>query len=598
MNAKLFVSILHNKLIKIVFQPIVSLRDGHVLGYEALTRTMTLKYGEFDTEYLFKFAEENNFLWDLEYISRTIALETAAQRIFKNEIPAKVFINVSPIIMQDPRFQNGFTKKLLNDLHIKESDIVLEITEKYSVSDMKLFKNIIEHYKEQKFNIAVDDMGSGYSGLNLISEISPGYIKLDMNLIRNIHTHRLKQGLVRGIVEFSNITNILLIAEGIECPEDLETLVNLGVQYGQGYYIQRPDENILPIDTSFSNTLRDINKRKNHIYSRELSDIHIKNICTQIHTASPNDTIKDIYAAYANHPEFFGLCVLDNGAPIGTVSREMLYRALGGAFGFSLYSNKAITEIMNRDFLIVDERKSIDLVSSLAMSRPYDKLYDFIVVVSGRRYIGAVTVKTLLLKTTEIEVATARQLNPLSGLPGNFIIERQLTHMLHTASTFSVAYIDLDNFKAYNDAYGFEHGDCVLKLLAEKLKGLVTDVCFIGHVGGDDFVAIVGEHVTEEFFSDVLERFRSEVLYFYNQADIRNGYITAAGRDGNASRFPLLDATCVVVDNKHRTYENAADLGEHLAHLKKNAKLRKIAECSRPSPQRHVESCNPLQASL
>ena len=595
MNVEIFASIIRDRRIKIVFQPIVSLRDGNVLGYEALTRT-TLQDAGLTTEHLFRFAEEHNLLWDIEYIARTIALESASERIAENGMPVKLFINVSPIIIQDQRFKKGFTKKLLESLNIKESDIIFEITEKSTTSDMQAFKNVIDHYKKQGFSIAVDDMGAGYSGLNLISEISPRYVKLDMNLIRNIYTDRLKQGLVKGIVEFSNISNILLIAEGIEHQEELETLVNLGVQYGQGYYIQKPDEDIHQPDGIFLNILRDINTRKNRIYSRDLSDIHIKNICTQIHTATPGDKIKDIYARHAHRPDFTGLCVLDNGAPIGIVTRETLYRALGGAFGFSLYSKKDITEIMDTDFLIVDERKTIDLVSGLAMSRPHDKLYDFIVVVSGARYAGVVTVKTLLLKTTEIEVATARHHNPLSGLPGNFIIERRLATVLASWPKFSVAYIDLDNFKAYNDVYGFEHGDCVLKLFADKLKDLVSDDCFIGHVGGDDFIAIVGAHVTEEFFSDVLERFRSEVLYFYNPADIKNGYITACGRDDAATRFPLLDTTCVIVDNKHRSYASAAEIGEQLARLKKAAKKRKRAEFALCAAQDHAEHCSPAQA--
>ncbi|MCL1888959.1 MAG: GGDEF domain-containing protein [Desulfovibrionaceae bacterium] len=579
MNVEKFASIIEHRLVKIAFQPIVSLRDGHVLGYEALMRT-TLQDMGLTTERIFSFAEEHNFLWDLEYIARSTALKSASERIFTKGISTKLFINVSPVIIQDPRFQKGFTKKLLKSLNILESDIIFEITEKNTTSDMKSFKKIIDHYKEQKFNIAVDDLGAGYSGLNLISEIAPQYVKLDMHLIRNIYTDRLKQGLIRGIVEFSNISNISLIAEGIEHQEELETLVNLGVQYGQGYYIQKPDEYILKPDDIFLNTLRGINARKNSIYSRNLSDIYIKNICAHGPTVSPDAKIEDVYAMYAKRPEFAGLCVLDNRVPIGIVTRETLYRALGGAFGFSLYSKKAITEIMDMGFLIVDERKTIDLVSGLAMNRPHDKLYDFIVVVSEGLYFGVVTVKNLLLKTTEIEVATARHQNPLSGLPGNFIIERQLANMLDAQRKFSVAYIDLDNFKAYNDAYGFGHGDCVLKLFADKLKDLVSDECFIGHVGGDDFVAIVSAHVSEEFFADVLGRFRTEVLYFYNQTDIKNGYITASGRDDCVMRFPLLDTTCVVVDNKDIGYASVAELGERLACLKKAAKTRKRVEFS------------------
>ena len=596
MDIEQFASLIANRLLSIVFQPIVSLRDGKVLGYEALTRATPHNVG-LTTERMFSLAEEHNLLWDLEYVSRTLALERASERIFTKGIPAKLFLNVSPVIIQDQRFQKGFTKKLLASLNIQESDIIFEITERNTASDMQTFHDVINHYKEQRYDIAVDDMGAGYSGLNLISEISPRYVKLDMHLIRNIYTNRLKQGLIRGIVECSKVSNILVIAEGIEHQEELETLVNLGVQYGQGYYIQKPDEDILDPDHIFLNILRDINTRKNRIYSRHLSDIHIKNICTQIPTASPDDKIADICAMYAQRPEFGGLCVLDKGAPIGVVTRETLLRALEGARGGNLSSKKAVAEIMDSDFLSVDEKKTIDVVSGMAMNRPHDKLYDFIVVISEGRYIGVVTVKTLLLKTTELEVATERHQNPLSGLPGNFVIERRLADMLDTQPKFSVAYIDLDNFEAYNDAYGFEHGDCVLKLFADKLKELVSDACLIGHIGGDDFVAIVGGHVTEEFFSDVLERFRSEVLYFYNRTDIKNGYITVCGRDDNVAFFPLLDATCVVINNKHKTYASVAELGAHLARRKKSAKTHKRAGFALCHIQHHREHCDPASAS-
>jgi EAL domain-containing protein (putative c-di-GMP-specific phosphodiesterase class I)/GGDEF domain-containing protein len=568
-------SIIENKQIKTVFQPIISLRDGSILGYEALSR-VSGENSHITPDILFDCAQKYNLLLDLEYLTRTVAITNASEKILKINSKYKIFINISTIALQDNNFKTGFTKNMLRALSIEEKNIIFEITEKHATDDIHMFKSLITHYKDQNFQIAIDDLGSGYSGLNLISEISPHYVKIDMNLIRGINNNRLKQGLLRGIVEFSNIASILLIAEGIESQEELETVVNLGVQYGQGYYIQIPREDITETDTIFLKILRDINIKKNNFQARRLSDIYIKNLCTHIHLASPRDQIGEIYASYANNPDFTGLCVLSGGVPVGIVTRENLFRMLGGQFGFSLHNRKPITEVMDREFLSVDEKESVNIVSGLSMSRPRDKLYDFIVVTGDQRYLGIVTIKNLLLKATEIEIFSAKHQNPLTGLPGNVFIEKELSTCINGASKFSVAYIDLDNFKAYNDIYGFERGDCVLKLLADRMKELVSDACFVGHVGGDDFVAVVYGHVTDEYFADALDKFSSEVLYFYNNADIRNGYITACDRDNKVRRFPLLSVTCVVVNNKRCSYASIHDLSETLARLKKSAKANKL----------------------
>ncbi len=118
---------------------------------------------------------------------------------------------------------------------------MIEITERNAIHDMNGFRARIEHYKSQDYKIAIDDAGAGYSGLNLISDVNPNYIKLDMKLIRGVDTDSLKFSLVKGMVEFSKVSNIYLIAEGIETHREMEALVNLGVQYGQGYFIQKPD---------------------------------------------------------------------------------------------------------------------------------------------------------------------------------------------------------------------------------------------------------------------------------------------------------------------------------------------------------------------
>ena len=181
--------IIDNKQIKAVFQPIISLKDGSVLGHEALSR-ITCDSVINNPETLFSAAGEYNRLWDLELLCRTAALEAA----YKFMIPPyskMLFLNVNPNIMHDENFKKGFTKEFLMQFKIKPLNVIFEITERNVILDMNGFLSTINHYKSQDYKIAIDDAGAGYSGLNLISEINPDYIKLDMKLILIINHRNL-----------------------------------------------------------------------------------------------------------------------------------------------------------------------------------------------------------------------------------------------------------------------------------------------------------------------------------------------------------------------------------------------------------------------
>jgi len=566
--------IINNKQIKTVFQPIISLKDGSILGHEALSR-ITCESEIQNPERLFTIAEEYNRLWDLELLCRTTALEAA----YKFMIPPyskKLFINVNPNIMHYETFKKGFTKRFLKQYKIIPNNIIFEITERNVIEDMDGFKSTINHYKDQNYQIAIDDAGAGYSGLNLISEVTPNYIKLDMKLIRDVDSDRVKFALIKGMVEFSKVSNVFLIAEGIETYEELKTLVNLGVQYGQGYLLQKPDTEVLEISQNVLQMLKKINLKKNLFSQNLTSNIYIANLCTSISTISPNEMIPNVFDIFKHDVNCFGLCVIKNEVPIGIVTREKLALKLSGHYGFSLNQNKKISHIMDKNFLSVDYKTPVSIVSSMAMSRENDKLYDFIVVTENDKYVGIVTIKDLLKKTSEIEILVAKHQNPLSGLAGNLIIEQKLSQCVVSTTKYSVAYLDIDNFKAYNDIYGFENGDLIIKLLADILRNYISDEQFIGHIGGDDFVVIIKDHITEDYFKDIIEQFELEVIYFYNEIDIQNGYITTANRHGEKEQFPLITLTCVVVNNQTQIHKNVFQLTERLAVLKKIEKSRKI----------------------
>lgn len=236
-SSKILEAILENGLIITVYQPIVSLTDGQIFGYEALSR-IPEDILELKIENLFKLADKMNKSWELETLCRKKALKNA-----KNiDGQKKLFLNVNPNIIHDVEFRNGFTKSRLEKYGLIFNNIVFEITERSAILNTETFLETISHYKRQNYGIAIDDVGSGFSGLNTINEIKPDIIKLDMNLTRNIDKDEIKQHLCKAMIDFGKNTGIKLIVEGIETEEELKTLINLDVEFGQGYFLGTPQK--------------------------------------------------------------------------------------------------------------------------------------------------------------------------------------------------------------------------------------------------------------------------------------------------------------------------------------------------------------------
>lgn len=232
-------AIIDKKLIYPVFQPIVSLRTGEVHGYEALSRMIQPRKIK-NTEELFAVALLHGRTWDLEKLCRKRILKKYADFSEEQQV-GKLFINVNPCVMMDENFKASFTRRQLEKYHISPEKIVIEITEKSSVN-MEEFALVIHHYKKEGYQIAIDDVGACYSGLNIICNTHPHYLKIDMMLVQQIDRDHLKQALVKGLVEIAKNASIQLLAEGIETEAELQTLMDLGVDYGQGYFLGYPEK--------------------------------------------------------------------------------------------------------------------------------------------------------------------------------------------------------------------------------------------------------------------------------------------------------------------------------------------------------------------
>ena len=220
-------AIITDKRIRTLYQPIVDLRTNRAIGFEALSRGPR---GEFETpDVLFRIAYESDLVLKLDAVCRAQAVR-GMRRMHDHEL---LFINMEPGSIFDPKLMDSIPES-------RVGQVVFEITEHAAISDFQTFRQAAQLVKQRGFKLAMDDVGSAYSGLRIISMIEPDYIKLDMDLTREAHRNRVKMELLRAITGFSNDAGIPMIVEGIETDDELGTVTSLGVQLVQGYLVGRP----------------------------------------------------------------------------------------------------------------------------------------------------------------------------------------------------------------------------------------------------------------------------------------------------------------------------------------------------------------------
>lgn len=224
------------------FQPILSLAEGSTIGVEVLNRPNSSPLFP-TTEEFYAYVGKSTNVFEIEGFLRNISLQRYAEQLkqTKNQDHELIFLNIQPQVLTDSSYRSGTTLDLLAKYNISPNQIVLELTEKEAVTDYKKFEKVIDNYRKQGFRIAVDDAGTGYNSLKTLISLKPEFIKLDKSLIRDIHNQPPQQQLVELLLEFAVQSNTQVIAEGIETCMEFNFLTSLGIHFGQGYALGRPD---------------------------------------------------------------------------------------------------------------------------------------------------------------------------------------------------------------------------------------------------------------------------------------------------------------------------------------------------------------------
>lgn len=521
-----------------LFQPIVCVSERRILGYEALSRGPSNSPLHSPIN-LFAVARQAGRLTELEVACR----ESACRRFSQQDLDGKLFLNVSPESLLEPQYQSGRTLKMLHDLGLSPSRVVIELTEQTPTDDFQLLFNALHHYRDMGFSIALDDLGAGYSSLRLWSELRPDYVKIDRHFIDGIHLDAVKREFVGSILQIARASRAQVIAEGIELAEELKVLTDMGVDLVQGYFLGRPQEQPA---RDIQHILGSPNRELQALAEDGGNLMALLNEQPAVNQNTPTAQVLELFRRQAN---LNSLAVLnERRQPCGIVHRHSLSDALLKPFATDLFARKPISRLMSNDFLAVELTQSLQQVSRLLTSRARQRIEEDFIIIQNGRYLGLGRVIDVLKLITEQKIQQARYANPLTLLPGNVPIQQCLTRLLQQQRQAAICYVDIDSFKPFNDIYGYARGDEVLLCLAQCLSERVDPAHdFVGHIGGDDFMLVLGSADWERRLQLLLEDFQKQCRRFYRPEHLQAGCFVAANRQGQHQAFELLSLSIGVV---------------------------------------------------
>ncbi|HEY9103357.1 GGDEF domain-containing protein [Chitinimonas sp.] len=554
-----------------VFQPIVELASKRIIGFEGLIRGPSNSFLHSPLN-LFESAERHGLLLQTERLARRVTIRRFAELDLGE---AKLFLNVSPESLVQPAFRPGETRALLAELGLTPEQVVIELTETRPTLDVKLLHEAVNHYRSMGFAIAIDDLGEGFSSLRLWSELRPDYVKIDKHFIQGLHLDPVKQQFVSAIQRIANGVCARIIAEGVETAEELALLRKLGIHCVQGYFLGRPEatpHQQLPIAAQQILSAADQAHRSRNLLLRSnqvAGQLLRANPCVQ-----PQLDNEHVYQLFADNPNLYAIPVVDsNGCPVGVLRRSDFLERFARPFNRELYGKKPCTALMDRHPLIVDRSLSLASLSQLVVAADRRYLVDGFILTDDGQYVGTGTGHDLMRAISEIQLNAARYANPLTLLPGNVPINEHIDLLLESGADFVAVFADLNDFKPFNDAYGYRKGDEVIQLLGRLLSEAVHgERDFVGHIGGDDFVLLFQSEDWQARCEQLLQRFADAIrACFSEEHQAAGGYLTL-DRKGVQTLHPLLSLALAAVPASATRFHNHHELSAVLAEVKQAAK--------------------------
>lgn len=557
----------------VVFQPIVDLRHGSIHGHEALIRgprNTPLS----DADSLLLAAQAEGVLCEFEFY----CIFAALRQWGRLQQPGRLFLNISAnALVRLVRLGDcARLGRRLRELGVSPRMVILEITEHERVADMAVLADVVRDLRSAGLAIALDDFGDGRSSLRLWSQLKPDLVKIDKYFSRQVSAQAENLKTLQALMQIADIFDTALVAEGIENEADLRVLRDLGIPYGQGYFIGRPAAAVLPsilaqAQAVLSDARVAVMPERGHLSRqgqlRHLSLIHAP--C--VSPLACNDEVAVILQA---RPELHAIAVVEADRPLAIINRQQFMDHYAKLYFREVYGKKPCLQFANTQPRLIERHHDIDELIGILTSQDQRYLSDGFIVTENGRYLGLGTGDQLVRSVTELRLEAARHANPLTFLPGNIPIGLHIKRLLDGGAPFTAAYLDMNHFKPFNDHYGYWRGDEMIRLVA-RLAVAHSDPQrdFVGHVGGDDFLILFQSADWQQRCSLIASEFAHQALNLFDETARLCGGIEAEDRDGVLRFFPCTTLSVGAVCIAPHTVRNAEQVATLAALAKHDAKM-------------------------
>jgi diguanylate cyclase (GGDEF)-like protein len=556
-----------------VFQPIIKLDGGQTHAHEALVRGPAGSPFEFpDT--LFNAAQREGLTADLE----RLCMATALRCWSRQQQAGRLFVNVSAqvlIAIWQERGREALASYLIN-LGLMPRMLVLEITEHERVADMDELAAVVAEVHAAGISLALDDFGDGRSSLRLWSQLKPEIVKTDKYFTKDVSSNADKLKTLQALQQIAAVFNTELVAEGVETLDDLRVLRDLGIHYGQGYLLGRPnisgEHRLAPeaLDALMDRRVAVFPELSRRIYGGQLRSVAVQ----KAPTVTAQTTIDETAKLFLAHPELHAMALLEGERPIGILNRQLFMNEYAKPYYREVWGRKSCLAHANLEPRVIEREHDVDQLIGILTSQDQRYLNDGFIVTENGRYTGLGSGDQLVRSVTETRIEAARHANPLTFLPGNIPLTQHIERLLKSGAHFVACYADLNHFKPFNDRYGYWRGDEMLRLLSRT----AVEHCdqrrdFVGHVGGDDFVILFQSDDWRERCERMVAGFNELARQLFDDEAQTAGGFHAEDRYGATRFFPLttLSIGAVRVEGlRPRSAEQIASQAARVKHVAKS----------------------------
>jgi diguanylate cyclase (GGDEF)-like protein len=555
------------------FQPIIYAQSGKLYAVEALLRNVQDIPNITTIDDLFDLVFSNDYLYEFDLLLREKAIKKFANINIPN---LKLFYNLDNRIIYNKNYSSGNTQKILTKYNLSKDKIIFELSEKGTSIEQNALSTMLQRYKQSGYSIAIDDFGIGVSGLKLLYFSEANIIKIDRFFISNIDQDSKKKLFCSSIIDMAHIMGMQVIAEGVETQKEFYTCKDIGADFIQGFLVQKPTKNIneiKPIYNDISNLILDDKREdQNKFIDEQFID--------KIEPLPVNSSLYDIILHFKKNTDHNFVPIIDEFRYfLGIIYESDIKKISYSQYGLSLAQNQNFSTTLLKYLkpaLSVEMAWGIDKILEMYNLNFQNSLGIFIT--NSDKYLGFINLNSLLTMSYKRNIEIATNQSPLTKLPGNNQIEKFIANSFRNIqiNTTHIIYFDFNDFKPFNDIYGFRQGDRAILIFSELLQKRYPKNSFIAHIGGDDFFVGLTDFTFEDVFEltlDIQNEFKYSAKNLYSNKDKELGYIVSKDRFGTTRNFNLLSVSCAIVEINCKS--NILNFDDTLNIMKKESKSSK-----------------------